>query len=94
MEEPQEKDPWRFYTAENLWERLIESLEKKEVAENKLYLYEQLTLHYMQRDDMMKRVAVAETDSIKESILDNVAIINDQIENLIYHLQMKKDDEL
>ena len=86
-------DPWRFYNVEHLWNRLMKSLEQKEVVEHKLYLYEQLVSYYMQRDIMMSKVALAETDNIKESILDNIAIINDQIEGLIFHLDIKREDD-
>jgi hypothetical protein len=88
----EDKDPWRFYTAEHLWERLVEALEKREVVENKLYLYTQLVSYFIQRDDAMKRVATAETEKIKESILDNVAVINDQIESLKSHLEIKEEE--
>lgn len=88
----EEKDPWRFYTAEHLWERLVDSLEKKEVLENKLYLYTQLVSCFMERDEAMKKVATAETEKIKESILDNVAVINDQIESLKSHLEIKEEE--
>lgn len=71
----------------------MKSLEQKEVVEQKLYLYEQLVSYYMQRDIMMSKIALAETDSIKESILDNIAIINDQIEGLIFHLEIKREDD-
>lgn len=71
----------------------MNSLEQKEVIEHKLYLYQQLVSYYMQRDIMMSKVALAETDSIKESILDNIAIINDQIEGLIFHLEIKREDD-
>lgn len=87
------EDPWRFYNVEHLWNRLMKSLEQKEVVEQKLYLYEQLVSYYMQRDIMMSKIALAETDSIKESILDNIAIINDQIEGLIFHLEIKREDD-
>lgn len=91
MGKTNDENPWRFYTAEHLWNRLIEAVEKKEIAENKLFLYSQLVTLFIQRDEAMKRVAVAETDNIKEVILDNVGIINQQIENIMFNLDISED---
>ena len=82
----EDRDPWRLHTAEHLWSRLIEVTEKKEIAENRLYLYAQLIQLFVDRDIMMEKVARAETDSIKQIMLDNIGMINDQIENLMINL--------
>lgn len=81
-----ETDPWRFYTAEHLWNRMIEAVERKEIAEHKLFLYSQLVSLFLERDEAMKRVATAETENIKEVILDNVDVINQQIENIMLNI--------
>lgn len=86
------KNPWRFYTAEHLWNRLIEMSEKKEIAEHKLFLYSQLVNLFLQRDEAMERVARAETEKIKQVILDNVDVINQQIENIMLNLETSEDE--
>jgi len=87
-----EKNPWRFYTAEHLWNRLIEVSEQKEILENKLFLYSQLINLFVQRDEAMRRLATAETEKIKDVILDNVGIINQQIESLMINLETSEED--
>lgn len=86
-----EENPWRFYTAEHLWNRLIEIAEKKEIAEHKLFLYSQLVNLFLQRDEAMQRSAKAETEKIKEVILDNINVINQQIENIMLNLTSEED---
>jgi hypothetical protein len=93
MSEDQEKDPWRFYSGEHLWERFVSAIEKKEIAEANMYLYKQLVSYYMERDAMMKKVATVKTETIKDAILSNVSFINDQIEKLLLYLDIKRDDE-
>jgi hypothetical protein len=87
-----EKNPWRFYTAEHLWNRLIEVSEQKEILENKLFIYSQLINLFVQRDEAMRRLATAETEKIKDVILDNVGIINQQIESLMINLEISEED--
>lgn len=84
-----EKDPWRFFSAEHLWTKLSEATEKKQIAEQRLYLYETLVSYYMERDSMMERLAHADTDAVQNVILDNVSFINDQIDELLVHLEIK-----
>lgn len=87
------ENPWRFYTAEHLWNRMIEAVEKKEIAEHKLFLYSQLVNLFLQRDEAMKRVATAETDNIKEVILDNIEIMNQQIENIMLNIEISEEQD-
>jgi hypothetical protein len=84
-----EENPWRFFSAEHLWNKLSEATEKRQIAEQRLYLYESLVSYYMERDLMMERLAHAETDSVQNVILDNVSFINDQIDELLIHLEIK-----
>lgn len=87
------ENPWRFYTAEHLWNRMIEAVEKKEIAEHKLFLYSQLVNLFLQRDEAMKRVATAETDNIKEVILDNIEIMNQQIEHIMLNIEISEEQD-
>lgn len=66
--------------------------EKKEIAEHKLFLYSQLVNLFLQRDEAMERVARAETEKIKQVILDNVDVINQQIENIMLNLETSEDE--
>lgn len=84
-----EENPWRFFSAEHLWNKLSEATEKRQVAENRLYLYERLVSYYMERDHMMERLAVTNIESVQNVILDNVSFINDQIDEILVHLEIK-----
>jgi hypothetical protein len=91
-EENKEKDPWRFYQAEHLWKKMAESLEEKEVAEQKLYLCMKVINLFLERDELMQLFHESKSDKIKKTMMDNLSAVNSQIDSLLIYLQEDEDE--
>jgi len=92
-EENKEKDPWRFYQAEHLWKKMAESLEQKEIMEQKLYLCRKLVNLFLERDELMQLFHESQSDKIRDATMENLSAVNSQIDSLIVYFNNEDDKD-
>ena len=90
-EETENKDPWRFYQAEHLWKKMAEALEKKEMAEQNLYLSKKIINLFLERDELMQMYHESKSDKIKKATMTNLGAVNSQLDSLLVYLEEVED---